>query len=121
MVMKEGRYGRFLACSGYPSCKNIKSSGKAASLGMACPECEKGDVLEKRTRRGKIFYGCSRYPDCQFATWSKPIEGVCPECGSLYLVEKASKRFGLLHKCPNKQCNYRKEVGKQDAENEQAQ
>jgi len=110
MIIKEGRYGRFLACSGYPQCKNTKSLNKAKSLGIKCPECEKGEIIEKRTRRGKFFYGCSQYPQCDFATWDKPVEEPCPDCGSKILVEKVSKRSGAVIKCIKKECTYKRKV-----------
>ncbi|MBI5411681.1 type I DNA topoisomerase [Candidatus Peregrinibacteria bacterium] len=80
MVVKNGRFGEFLACSGYPKCKNTKPL--AHTLGIPCPECGK-DLTEKRTKRGKIFYGCSAYPQCKFATWHKPIKTPCSVCGGL--------------------------------------
>ncbi|MEE8380841.1 MAG: type I DNA topoisomerase [Thermodesulfobacteriota bacterium] len=110
MIVKEGRYGRFLACSGYPQCKNTKSLNKAKSLGIKCPECEKGEIIEKRTRRGKFFYGCSQYPQCDFATWDKPVEEPCPDCGSKILVEKMSKRSGAVIKCIKKECTYKRKL-----------
>lgn len=78
MVFKLGRFGKFLACSGYPECKNTKTIRK--SLGLKCPKCAEGDILERKSKRGKIFYGCSRYPQCDFATWQKPTGEKCPEC-----------------------------------------
>ena len=108
MVVKEGRYGRFLACSGYPECKSIKSLNKSVPTGIKCPECGKGDVIGKKTRRNRIFYGCSRYPQCSFATWNKPVNEPCPQCGSPFLVEKESKRYGVVLSCANKECGYKK-------------
>ena len=94
MEVKSGRYGRFLACSNYPECKNIKS----LSIGVKCPEkdCD-GNLLEKRTKKGKVFYGCSRYPDCKFASWDKPVNNECPNCGSPALIEHKN---GESFKCP---------------------
>ena len=108
MIIKEGRYGKFLACSGYPQCKNVRSLNKTRSLGIKCPECKKGEIVEKRTRRGKLFYGCSHYPQCDFATWDKPVGEPCPHCGNSILVEKESKRYGLVIRCVKKECNYKK-------------
>lgn len=110
LVLRRGRYGTFLGCSGYPECTFIKSRTKPVELGIACPECGKGTVMEKKSRRGKVFYSCSRYPDCSFASWDKPVAGACPECGGSYLVEKISKRFGRQIKCPNKTCSYSRPV-----------
>jgi len=86
MVLKRGRYGDFLACGGFPECKNTQSlsiNGSAKNIGVKCPQdgCS-GEVLEKTSKRGKVFYGCSRYPDCSFATWDKPVSRQCPACGS---------------------------------------
>jgi DNA topoisomerase-1 len=87
MVVKTGRYGRFLACSGYPDCKNVKPF----SLGITCPECSKGDIVEKQSRKGKVFYGCNQYPSCKFASWDKPVAGPCSHCEAPILYEKASR------------------------------
>ena len=90
LVVRNGRFGPFVACSSYPSCKYIKKEEpKPAAKIITCPKCG-GDVVEKKTRRGKIFYGCRNYPKCDFATWYKPIEKTCPECGGV-LVEKDNK------------------------------
>ena len=87
MVVKTGRYGRFLACSGYPDCHNVKPF----SLGISCPDCEEGDIVEKQSRKGKVFFGCNRYPKCKFASWDKPVDGPCPQCEAPLLYEKASR------------------------------
>ena len=80
MVVKFGRYGKFIACSNYPECRNTKSY--QIKVGVVCPECG-GDLVEKRTRRKRIFYGCSNYPECEFATWNQPLPQPCPHCGGL--------------------------------------
>ncbi len=107
MIVKRGRYGKFLACSGYPECKNAKP----ISTGVKCPEegCD-GELLERTSRRGKVFFSCSKYPECKFATWHKPIAEKCPECGYPILVEKTTKRDGNSLICLNKQCRYKKKV-----------
>ncbi|MCJ7508582.1 MAG: type I DNA topoisomerase [candidate division Zixibacteria bacterium] len=104
MEVKFGRFGRFLACSKYPECKNTKP----ISIGIKCPEqnCG-GEMVEKRTKRGRIFYGCSNYPKCKFAVWDKPISQVCPTCGSPILVEKIDRSKGSYLKCIR--CDYKKE------------
>jgi hypothetical protein len=88
---------KFLGCTSYPECKNTRSF----SIGVKCPEegCG-GNVVERRTRNGKLFYGCGRYPDCKFASWDKPVEQKCTQCGGNYLVQKVSKRKGTLLRCP---------------------
>jgi DNA topoisomerase-1 len=111
MVKKEGKFGFFLACTGYPDCKHTESvNGEQNSreIGLKCPEITcSGDVLEKKSRRGKIFFGCSKYPDCTFASWDKPIDRQCPDCNSPYIVEKETKREGKFLKCPNKECSFK--------------
>ncbi len=106
MVIKRGRFGKFLACSGYPECKSTKAIG----TGFKCPMCKKGDLVSRRSKRGKTFYGCSAYPECNFALWDKPVKGPCPECGFEILVEKYSKKSGgTTIACPSEGCSYKKE------------
>jgi DNA topoisomerase-1 len=96
MVYKVGRFGRFLACSDYPKCKNTK----AIPLGIKCPRAAcGGDIIERRSRRGKVFYGCSNYPKCDFVSWNKPVNLSCAECGSNYLLEKYTKAKGNFLQC----------------------
>lgn len=103
MVIKTGRYGRFLACSKYPECK----TARPLSIGVDCPkpDCD-GYIAEKRSKRGRVFYGCSNYPKCEFVLWNKPIPRKCPECGAPFLVEKTSKAKGEYLACINKECGY---------------
>jgi DNA topoisomerase-1 len=97
LVLKVGRYGRFAACERYPDCKHTESY----QIGMDCPrEGCVGRVVEKVTRRGKLFYGCSKYPDCEWASWDKPIATPCPACNNPYVVQKVSKTRGNYLKCP---------------------
>ncbi len=97
MVVKVGRYGRFIACSGYPDCK----TAKPYPIGMTCPKDGGiGQIVERRSKRGKTFYGCSRYPDCDFVTWNKPIKTPCPECGNSYTEERYTQAKGLHIRCP---------------------
>lgn len=103
MVRRMGRYGPFLGCSTYPKCKNIK--GIEIKMNLKCPKCGTGDIIERRSKRGKIFYGCNRYPDCDFALWDKPTGEACPTCKSL-LVFGAK---GVI-KCSDKTCGYVKEA-----------
>lgn len=102
MVIKQGRFGKFTACSAYPECKNTKP----LSAGMKCPKegCD-GDVVERRTRRGKPFWGCGKYPKCDFASWYKPVATKCPQCGSAYMVEKDTKKDGQHLYCP--ECHHK--------------
>ena len=101
MVVKYGRYGKFLACSSYPECKNTKPY--LVKVGVDCPECEDGEVIERTSKKGRTFYGCSNYPDCNFMTWNKPVEKPCPECNGL-MVEKTTKAKGKHYKC--KDCGH---------------
>ena len=101
MAIKAGRFGEFLACTGYPECKNTKAIVK--STGVKCPDCG-GDIVAKRGRSGKIFYGCSNYPTCTRAFWYKPVDKKCPECGAL-LLERRTK--GGNYVCSNEKCGYK--------------
>lgn len=101
MAIKTGRFGEFLACTGYPECKNTKAIVK--SINVKCPDCG-GDIVAKRGRSGKIFYGCSNYPDCKRAFWYKPTNRKCPQCGQL-LLEKHTKNTKYV--CSNDKCGYR--------------
>jgi DNA topoisomerase-1 len=107
MVVKTGRFGRFLACSGYPECKNSRS----LTIGVSCPKegCD-GMVVEKRSRRGKIFYGCSTYPKCDFASWYRPVARACPSCGHPYLEERSSQSKGDYVRCPSCKAEFAPQV-----------
>jgi DNA topoisomerase-1 len=112
MLIREGRYGKYLACSGYPGCKNIQPLVKPKGTGVVCPECREGELTEKKSRYGKMFYSCNRYPQCKFALWDPPVEKKCGQCGFPLLVKKVYKREGEFLKCPKEGCNYR-EGGKE--------
>jgi len=88
MVYKMGRFGKFLACSGFPDCRNTKPIVK--DTGVGCPKCGKGQVVERRSKKGRLFYGCDRYPECDYVSWDKPVAQACPDCGGL-MVEKRSR------------------------------
>lgn len=111
LVYKNGRFGRFLACSGYPECKHIPEE----KTGVQCPEegCG-GELIKKISKKGKIFYSCNHYPKCRFAIWDKPVNRPCPDCQSPYLLEKENKRAGLQVKCPNEKCGYLQKLTAQD-------
>jgi len=111
MLIKEGKYGTFYACSGYPSCKHTQSAianNGGEKTGVVCPEpnCN-GELVQRSSKRGKIFYGCSRYPDCAFATWDKPVSKECPECGAKFLLEKTTKKQGTFLACHTKECGFK--------------
>ena len=97
MVVKGGRFGAFLGCSNYPTCKNTRP----LSIGLKCPKCKQGDIIERKTKRKRVFYGCSRYPDCDFASWEKPVDRQCDVCGSPYMVAKYSQSRGDYLLCPS--------------------
>jgi DNA topoisomerase-1 len=109
MVVKMGRFGKFLACSRYPECK----TAKPISLGIKCPLGCGGEVVSRGSRRG-VFYGCNKYPDCKFISWYKPVNRPCPQCANPYLVDKYLKTLGPHIACPNKECDY-KEFPKAEA------
>lgn len=102
MEIKNGPYGMFLGCSNYPQCKNIKKIEN--KVGVKCPQCQKGDIVEKQSRKGRIFYGCSNYPECKFALWQKPTGEKCPRCKSLLVFVNKNKV-----RCSNKECGFEKE------------
>ena len=110
MAIKHGRFGKFLGCSAYPECKNIQPLEKPKDTGVKCPDCGKGTFLEKKSRRGKIFYSCSQYPKCKKALWNMPIEQPCPECGAPFVTEKVTKRRGTEHICANEACGWKEQV-----------
>ncbi|MEW6509509.1 MAG: type I DNA topoisomerase [Bacteroidota bacterium] len=97
MVVKGGRFGAFLGCSNYPTCKNTKP----ISIGVKCPKCGQGEVIERKTKRKRVFYGCSRYPDCDFASWDKPVAQACDTCGNPYMVVKYTQSRGEYLVCPS--------------------
>ena len=102
LVLKHGRFGEFTACSNYPTCKYVKQK----TIGVKCPECSQGEIVERRSKRGKTFYGCNRWPECNFVAWGKPIDEKCAECGNPYMIEKWLKA-GAVWQCPNAECKYK--------------
>jgi len=109
MVIKHGRFGRFLACPGFPECRNTKPL--LEETGVTCPACGQGMVVERKSKKGgRRFYGCSRYPECDFVSWEKPVAEQCPNCGASYLVEKRLKDVGLVHMCKQEGCDYMRPV-----------
>ncbi|MDR4434069.1 type I DNA topoisomerase [Bacillus tequilensis] len=106
MVYKMGRYGKFLACSNFPDCRNTKPIVK--QIGVKCPSCGEGNIVERKSKKKRVFYGCDRYPECEFVSWDKPIERNCPKCGKM-LVEKKLKK-GIQVQCV--ECDYKEEPQK---------
>jgi len=106
LVIKHGRYGKFIGCSNYPNCKHIEPLEKPADTGVECPECHKGTILKRKSRYGKIFYSCQRYPDCTYAIWNEPLAEPCPKCNWPILSVKTTKKRGTEKVCPQKECRF---------------
>jgi DNA topoisomerase-1 len=107
MVIREGRYGRFLSCSGFPDCKN----SKPLTIGIACPQdgCG-GQLVERRSRRGRAYYACSKYPACRFILWQRPVAGPCPECGAPFLLERMGRGRKPMRSCFREKCEYKEAI-----------
>jgi DNA topoisomerase-1 len=103
LVIKHGRFGEYTACSDYPDCKYIKHK----TTGVKCPRSCGGEIVERKSRRGKVFYGCSNYPDCDFVLWNKPIAEACPKCGTSFTLIKTTKRMGSIRSCNDKECGFK--------------
>jgi DNA topoisomerase-1 len=106
MVLKRSRYGAFWACSGYPNCKNIQSIVK--KTGVNCPTCKEGEIIERKSKKGRVFYGCSRYPKCEFSSWDIPYPTPCPVCQGL-MVTKQRKDMTIIQ-CISKECGHKIET-----------
>jgi DNA topoisomerase-1 len=106
LVIKRGRYGKFIGCSNYPNCKHMEPLEKPADTGVQCPECKQASMLKRKSRYGKIFYSCARYPDCKYAVWNLPIPEPCPQCGWPITSIKVTKRRGTEKVCPQKECGF---------------
>jgi len=105
LVQRRGRFGTFVACSNYPKCTYVKK--EQTDTGIACPSACGGTILKRKTRRGKFFYGCSRFPKCRFATWDEPQNNPCPKCGKPFLLQKSTKKDGTYLHCWDESCGYR--------------
>lgn len=106
LVIKQGPYGKFIGCSNYPDCHFLEPLEKPKDTQVECPECHQGHILQRKSRRGKIFYSCSRYPDCKYALWNEPIKEVCPNCKWPILTVKTTKKKGREKLCPQPNCGY---------------
>lgn len=105
LVVKTGKHGRFLACPGYPECKTVRPY----KTGVKCPKCHEGDIVERTSKRGKLFFGCSAYPKCDYVSWNRPVDKPCPKCGADFMVlRETAKKRSLA--CPNEQCKYVEEL-----------
>ena len=109
LMWRRGRFGAFIACSNYPTCKYIKKK-EAREIGLLCPDCGQGQIVERKGRWGRFFYGCKRYPECKFTAYSKPLAEACPDCGRPYLLEKETKRDGKVIFCGNDACHYKRQA-----------
>ena len=107
MVIKHGRFGKFIACSGYPECKTTKP----VTLGIVCPEpgCG-GQLVERRTRRGKTFFSCTNYPNCKFALWARPVSEPCPMCAAPFVTERYARGGKVTRACIREECGYKQEI-----------
>ena len=106
LIIRSGRYGKFIGCSAYPNCKHMEPLEKPADTQVECPKCKQGNILQRKSRRGKIFYSCSRYPDCDYALWNEPIKEECPQCQWPILSVKTTKRSGKQKLCPQEDCDF---------------
>ena len=107
MVIKHGRFGKFIACSGYPDCKTTKP----VPLGIGCPQdtCG-GQLVERRSKRGKTFYACTNYPTCTFSVWARPVAQPCPSCGAAFVTERVARGGKATRGCVREGCGYREEL-----------
>jgi DNA topoisomerase-1 len=108
--IRTGKYGKFIGCSSYPKCKHIESLEQPTNTGVTCPKCNKGEILTRKSRRGKVFYSCSGYPDCDYALWNEPLAEACPDCQWPILTLKTTKSRGTEKVCPQKECGFTEKV-----------
>ncbi|MEN8107527.1 MAG: type I DNA topoisomerase [Pseudomonadota bacterium] len=106
LIIRSGRYGKFIGCSSYPDCKYIEPLEKPENTGVKCPQCKQGDILKRKSRRGKIFYSCERYPDCDYALWNPPLAQPCPKCHWPITSIKMTRRSGTQRVCPQQDCKF---------------
>ncbi|HAU0707999.1 type I DNA topoisomerase [Legionella pneumophila serogroup 1] len=104
--IKTGRYGKFIGCSNYPECKHMEPLEKPSDTGVTCPKCNQAKILQRKSRKGKIFYSCGNYPKCDYALWNEPVDLPCPKCAWPILTLKESKKFGRQILCPREGCDY---------------
>ena len=120
LIFKRGRYGKFIGCSGYPKCRYIEPLEKPKDTGVPCPKCNKGTLMQRKSRRGKIFYSCSTYPKCDYAIWNEPVNEPCPKCGWPVLTIKTTKRRGTEKVCPQPDCDFAEPYEDKEAAQEAA-
>jgi DNA topoisomerase-1 len=107
LIMRQGPYGPFVGCSTYPKCRFIEALDKPVDTGVTCPDCHKGTLKKRKSRRGKVFYSCATYPACRYALWNEPLAEPCPSCHWPITVLKASKREGTMRACPRTECGFK--------------
>lgn len=120
LQIKRGKYGKFIGCSNYPKCRFIEPLEKPENTGIQCPSCQKGNILKRKSRQGKIFFSCERYPECQYALWYAPISEPCPLCDWPITAIKTTKRRGTERVCPQKECKFSEPCEEGSAESESA-
>lgn len=106
LIVREGKYGKFIGCSSFPACNHIEPLEKPVDTGVSCPDCGEGSLMQRKSRRGKVFYSCSRYPKCAYAVWNEPLAEVCPACEWPILTLKITKRRGTEKVCPQRECGF---------------
>jgi len=116
LIIRQGRYGKFIGCSSYPDCKYIEPLEKPKDTGVQCPECKKGNILQRKSRNGKIFFSCERYPDCSYAIWNEPLAEPCPLCHWPITMIKTTKKRGTERVCPQKDCKFSEPYEKEETE-----
>ena len=116
LVFKQGRYGKFIGCSSYPDCKYIEPLEKPRDTGVKCPECHKGNMLQRKSRNGKIFYSCERYPECSYAIWNEHVAEPCPLCHWPITMIKTTKKRGTERVCPQKDCKFSEPYEQEETE-----
>ncbi|MCW3481793.1 type I DNA topoisomerase [Neisseriaceae bacterium JH1-16] len=120
LLIKKGKYGKFIGCANYPKCKHIEPLEKPKDTGVECPECKTGHLIERKSRYGKLFYSCNTYPKCKYATWNPPVAEPCPQCGWPILTIKTTKRRGTEKVCPQKECGYAVQIAPPEGKEEAA-
>jgi len=110
LKIRHGRFGKFIGCTNYPKCKHIESLNKPADTGVECPECKQGQIVQRKSRKGRVFFSCNRYPDCKYALWNEPIAQQCPKCAWPILTVKKTKKRGTELVCPRQTCGYVEQV-----------
>ncbi|MGD9297481.1 MAG: type I DNA topoisomerase, partial [Chromatiales bacterium] len=116
LLIRNGRYGKFIGCSAYPECKHIEPLEKPVDTGVGCPQCAKGTLMKRKSRRGKIFFSCSTYPKCDYAVWNQPVQEICPKCSWPILTIKTTKSRGTEKVCPQRGCDYSEPVETEEAD-----